>query len=77
MKTQTVGVFEAKTRLSELIKRIERGDRFVLTKHGKAVAELRPLPPRGQKRRRGVARSKKFWMAPDFDAPLADFEDYR
>ncbi len=77
MKTQSVGVFEAKTRLSELISRVEQGDRFVVTKHGKAVAELVPLPQGRKQRRQGAARSRKFWMAPDFDAPLDDFAEYR
>ena len=37
-----VGAYEAKTRLSELLKRAASGERIVVTKHGVPVAELIP-----------------------------------
>ncbi len=37
-----VGVLEAKNRLSELIERAERGEKVVITRHGKAVVSLIP-----------------------------------
>lgn len=36
----TVGAFEAKTKLSELLDRVERGEEVVITRHGKPVAKL-------------------------------------
>jgi len=36
-------VAEAKAKLSELIDRAERGEGVVITKHGKAVVELKPV----------------------------------
>ena len=42
----TVGAFEAKTHLSELLKRVEKGERIVITRHGTPVAELRPFTGR-------------------------------
>lgn len=36
----TVGAFEAKTKLSELLDRVERGEEIVITRHGKPVARL-------------------------------------
>lgn len=38
-------VHEAKVRFSELLRRVRRGERVVITWHGKAVAELRPHEP--------------------------------
>lgn len=38
----TVGAFEAKTHLSSLLERVERGEEVVITRHGKAVARLVP-----------------------------------
>ena len=38
-----VGAYEAKTRLSELLKRAASGERIVVTKHGVPVAELVPV----------------------------------
>lgn len=36
----TVGAFEAKTKLSELLMRVERGEEIVITRRGKPVARL-------------------------------------
>lgn len=40
----SVTVHEAKTHLSALLARIERGERIVICRHGKAVAVLSPVP---------------------------------
>jgi len=39
----TVGAYQAKTRLSELLARVEAGEEIVITKHGSAVARLVPV----------------------------------
>ncbi len=39
----SIGAFEAKTRLSELLDRVSRGERIIITKHGTAVAALQPV----------------------------------
>ena len=36
----TVGAYEAKTHLSELLEKVARGERVVITKHGVPVASL-------------------------------------
>ena len=41
-----VGAFEAKTHLPRLLERVQRGERFVITKHGHPVAELIPYRQR-------------------------------
>lgn len=38
-----VGIYEAKTHFPKLVARAQRGERITITKHGKAVAELRPV----------------------------------
>jgi prevent-host-death family protein len=35
-----VGIFEAKTKLSDLVAEVEKGQEFVITRHGKPVARL-------------------------------------
>jgi prevent-host-death family protein len=40
---ESIGAFDAKTHLSKLLERVEKGESFVITKHGRPVAELRPL----------------------------------
>jgi prevent-host-death family protein len=37
-----IGAYEAKTHLPQLLERVLRGERFVITRHGKPVAELAP-----------------------------------
>ncbi len=43
MSTQTIGLFEAKTHLSELVARAEAGDEVIITRHNKPVARLVPI----------------------------------
>jgi len=50
----TVGAYEAKTHLPELLRRVEKGERITITKHGHPVAELIPA---SDERRRRVAES--------------------
>ena len=40
----TVGIFDAKNRLSELVERAARGEEIVITRRGEQVARL--MPPR-------------------------------
>ena len=35
-----IGALEAKTNLSRFLKRVQAGERFVITRHGRPVAEL-------------------------------------
>jgi prevent-host-death family protein len=37
-----IGVYDAKTQLPKLLDRVSRGERFIITKHGRPVAELVP-----------------------------------
>lgn len=38
----TVGAYDAKTRLADLLDRVQRGEQIVITRHGKPVARLVP-----------------------------------
>lgn len=75
MAAQAIGIFQAKTHLSELIERVGQGQRFTITKHGRPVAELGPAQAQTARPKRGAARSEEFAMAPDFDEPLEDFAE--
>lgn len=41
-----VGAYEAKTHLPKLLERVENGERIVITRHGRPVAELVPVARR-------------------------------
>jgi prevent-host-death family protein len=43
MFMESVGSFEAKTHLPQLLERVARGEEFTITKHGKPVARLVPV----------------------------------
>ena len=42
---ESVGSFEAKTHLPQLLERVAKGEEFTITKHGKPVARLVPATP--------------------------------
>ena len=51
-----IGAYAAKTHLSELLERVQRGERFVITRHGQPIAELVPAAGRNRLQiRRAVA----------------------
>jgi prevent-host-death family protein len=41
----TVGAYEAKTHLPSLLARVEAGEQFTITRHGRAIARLLPAEP--------------------------------
>jgi antitoxin (DNA-binding transcriptional repressor) of toxin-antitoxin stability system len=45
MSTIILNMHEAKTRLSEVVAGLKAGDRVVLCRRNRPVAEIRPLPP--------------------------------
>ncbi len=67
-----VGTFEAKNKLSELLDRAERGERVVITRRGKPIAELVPVAHAEAQRqqaqeamRRIRERAKALNLSPD------------
>ncbi len=44
-----VGAFEAKTKFSELLDRVERGEEIIITRRGKPVARIVPHEPQRDK----------------------------
>ena len=47
--TVTVGVFEAKTRLSELLENVQQGEEVIITKRGEPIACLRRVESRAKR----------------------------
>jgi prevent-host-death family protein len=78
---KTIGIAEAKARLSEVIDRVESGETIIIARNGAPVAELRPLgkvsPEDAVKRIRAIGlrvakrnRGKESW--PPGGASLRD-----
>ncbi len=73
----SVNIHEAKTQLSRLLARVEKGEEITICKAGKPIAKLTavaPLPKR-QPAPFGFAKGSVLYMSDDFDAPMPDFED--
>ena len=45
----SIGAFEAKTHLSDLLDRVARGEKITITRHGVPAALLRPVEEKGAK----------------------------
>jgi prevent-host-death family protein len=65
-----VGVHEAKTHLSRLLRRVEAGEQIEIQSGGRPVALLVPFP-HDSDRKLGLDEGR-FVIPDDFDAPLPD-----
>jgi antitoxin (DNA-binding transcriptional repressor) of toxin-antitoxin stability system len=72
----SVTIQEAQAQLSDLIHRLQVGDEVVITENDQPVAKLARTEPKKQWPCKAGSARGKIWMAPDFDAPLEDFEEY-
>jgi len=69
--TVQVNIYEAKSKLSQLINQVIAGEEVIVAKSGKPVAKIVPLEKPIQDRKPGTAKGKII-IADDFDAPLPD-----
>lgn len=67
-------IADAKARLSSVLREARAGYDVVIAKDGKPLVKV--VPVAGPARTPGSARGQ-ITMAPDFDAPLEDFDAYR
>ena len=68
---KTLNLYEAKTRLSQLVEDAAAGEEIVIAKAGKPRARLVSLRTKARLRRPGGSKGR-IWIAADFDAPLPD-----
>lgn len=66
---QKVNVHQAKTRLSELLSKVEAGEEIIIARAGKPVARLVPASVVTEKRLLGTARGQ-VQISDDFNDPL-------
>ncbi len=55
-----IGAYEAKVKFSEILRRVEKGERFVITRHGMPVAVLEPASPSRKNVREVIAKIEEF-----------------
>ena len=68
-----VGVGEAKTHLSRLLREVAEGGEVIIESDGTPVARLVAIEPR--RRESGFDRGQ-IWVADDFDEPLPEMAPY-
>lgn len=68
----TATMFEAKTRLSELVKRAQQGETVIITsgREKKPVARIEPFEPAPKKRRLGLLYDPNLELTSAFWEPL-------
>lgn len=62
-----MNIYEAKTRFSRLVERVEAGEEIVIARAGRPVARLVPYRARRAARQPGLWKGR-VRLAPDFDA---------
>ncbi|MGO9034607.1 type II toxin-antitoxin system Phd/YefM family antitoxin [Mycobacterium sp.] len=73
---ESVTVRDLRNRGGEVLDRVERGERVIVTRDGRAVAELRPLPRRSARavelieRRKGLPRVEPDVLRRDIDTVI-------
>lgn len=75
-KPTVFDVAEAKAKFSEIIKRAEAGERFVVTRHGVPVVEIAASTEIQPKKKLRGAMKGQIWIAPDFDVLGPEWDEY-
>ncbi|HEU4731255.1 MAG TPA: type II toxin-antitoxin system Phd/YefM family antitoxin [Kofleriaceae bacterium] len=73
---KTVNIHEAKTHLSRLIQEALEGEEVVIARGNQPLVRLVVVESARLQRSPGWAKGQ-VTIAPDFDAPLDDFAEYR
>lgn len=75
--SRTYSLDVAQSQLREIVEGMVPGEELVLTAEGAPIAIVTRPPRTSWPCQPGSAQDTKHWMAPDFDAPLEDFKEYR
>jgi prevent-host-death family protein len=68
---ETVNIYDAKTRFSQLVDKAAAGEDVIVSRHGKPVARITRLVGQDRRVRFGLLKGR-VTVAEDFDAPLPD-----
>jgi prevent-host-death family protein len=68
---KTINIYEAKTRLSQIVEQAASGEDVVIARAGRPIARLTRLRPPARKRKLGVLDGR-FAIPADFNRPLPD-----
>lgn len=71
-----VSLEQAQANLPDLLHNLVPGDELVVMENDKPIAKIVTPEPRPESRRLGTMAGTVLHMAPDFDAPLDEFQDF-
>lgn len=69
---ETVNIYDAKTRLSQLVDKAASGEDVVVSRNGKPLVRITRLEEPSKRRVRFGVLKGKLTVPPDFDAPLPE-----
>lgn len=75
-KPSTFSIADAKAKFSEIVKRAEAGERFIITRHGTPVVEIAPSQEARPKKKLLGAMKGQIWIADDFDELGPEWDEY-
>ncbi|HEX8526385.1 type II toxin-antitoxin system Phd/YefM family antitoxin [Allosphingosinicella sp.] len=73
--SRRIGVRELRGKLSEVLRKAQAGEAFVVVSRGKPIVELKGIAPPASAFRKPGALTGKLWMADDFDDLPEDMLD--
>ena len=76
MAVTVVGMYEAKTNFSKLVRQVAEGEEIVISKGGTPVAKLVPYEEAPPKPRKPGMFKGMIEIAPNFDDPIPGFTEY-
>jgi len=72
---ETINIHAAKTNLSKLIERVERGEEIMISRNGKPVAQLMPYRETASSKPREFGQlAGQIFFAPDYDEADAEIQ---
>lgn len=72
---QHIDIVEAQAQMSQLLEVALNGDEIIITRDHQPVLKLTPFSSNRKPRKRGSAKGQ-ITIAPDFDQPLEEFQEY-
>lgn len=72
----SVTIEEAQRKLPDIVRQLQPGEEVTITDHERPVAQVRKATQTSWSCKAGSAKQSILRIAPDFDAPLDEFQEY-
>jgi len=73
--TIEIGVYDAKTKLPEILRRVEAGESFTITNRGRAIADL--VPSRASNKKKAIQAVENLLRKPKVRITSAELKQMR